>query len=141
MDLSMSPKTPPGRRDHTASLLRGPRLRLLTLEEMCFTDAVDVGFLERAGFRLPNQPPVVCPVGRVFLILDGNHRCAYDFVIRRMREVECAVWTREPPVEVLTCESGLFRAVLADGIDAAIEAHRLVTGAIGAFAPGEIVYR
>ena len=75
------------------------------------------------------------------LILDGNHRCAYEFVVRKQRTVECAVWTPDPQVKVLSCESTLLRSVMVHGIQLAVEAHRVVAGAADGLAPGLIVYK
>ena len=128
MNLSMERELPSHRRTHSVSMLHQPRLRLLRLDEICFTEVVDGEFLERSGFRLLNQPPVVVPLGCVVLILDGNHRCAYEFVVRKQRTVECAVWTPDPQVKV-------------HGIQLAVEAHRVVAGAADGLAPGLIVYK
>src|SRR6266446_77295 len=79
MNLSLEPRQPSERKS-TASELKDPIMASVRLTDLCFTDRVDLNFLRAHGPRLPGSPPIVAHAPCCYVILDGNHRCAYNFV-------------------------------------------------------------
>jgi len=140
VNLSLRQELSDGR-SGTVSLLAGASLRMTRLEEICFTDVIDKDFLETKGFRLSNKPPVIAPYRSWFLVLDGNHRCAYDLLFRKQEMIECAIWTTDPRVIVVKCKSLLFEEVIDFGIERAVRAQQSVMVGTESLSPGCVVYK
>lgn len=142
MDLLLGAELPPEKKRRSVSLLEGARLRKLRLGLLCFTDFIDERFLREHGYGLSNSPPVVARYGLLFVILDGNHRCAYDLVVKQELRIKCAVWPPEGPDPVVVkSESRLFDEVIELGIEAAVRAHQRVVGKPSGLEPGRVVFR
>lgn len=138
----MRPNAPAQQKARTVSLLFDSPKVTVSLIFLRFTDHIDRRFVEKYGYRLSSEAPIVIKSGLNYYILDGNHRCYHEIFVRRSRTVECSVWNPKLPARIVKCESALFQEVIEFGIDRAVEAHKKVYGENGwIFSIGDVRFK